>query len=177
MTALTCVNISPTCVWMDAAFPRPQATAANATWATNRMCVESVLVRTKHWNKHIPINFLKYLSHIVSCNANVKNMHCTAIFCWFKELSCSVCWCLQGKSAKDVIHFRLILSLSKDGSWFFVCFLFHSPDVDECVSNPCINGDCVNTPGSYNCKCHEGYQGTPTKQACIGMSGFQHLLL
>lgn len=42
------------------------------------------------------------------------------------------------------------------------------PDVDECVSNPCINGDCVNTPGSYHCKCHEGYQGTPTKQACIG---------
>lgn len=46
-------------------------------------------------------------------------------------------------------------------------------DVDECVSNPCVNGDCVNTPGSYHCKCHEGYQGTPTKQACIGM--FQSL--
>lgn len=38
------------------------------------------------------------------------------------------------------------------------------------MSNPCINGDCVNTPGSYHCKCHEGYQGTPTKQACIGTS-------
>lgn len=42
--------------------------------------------------------------------------------------------------------------------------------MDECVSNPCINGDCVNTPGSYHCRCHEGYQGTPTKQACIGTS-------
>lgn len=42
--------------------------------------------------------------------------------------------------------------------------------MDECVSNPCINGDCVNTPGSYHCKCHEGYQGTPTKQACNGIS-------
>lgn len=51
----------------------------------------------------------------------------------------------------------------------FALFLF-SPDVDECVSNPCINGDCVNTPGSYHCRCHEGYQGTPTKQACIGVS-------
>lgn len=38
------------------------------------------------------------------------------------------------------------------------------------MSNPCINGDCVNTPGSYHCRCHEGYQGTPTKQACIGTS-------
>lgn len=43
-------------------------------------------------------------------------------------------------------------------------------DLDECSSNPCVNGDCINTPGSYHCKCHEGYQGTPTKQACIGMS-------
>lgn len=48
-------------------------------------------------------------------------------------------------------------------------------DVDECVSNPCVNGDCVNTPGSYHCKCHEGYQGTPTKQSCIGM--FQSLTM
>ncbi|GAA6104086.1 fibrillin-2b [Tachysurus ichikawai] len=40
-------------------------------------------------------------------------------------------------------------------------------DMDECSSNPCVNGDCINTPGSYHCKCHEGYQGTPTKQACI----------
>ncbi len=41
--------------------------------------------------------------------------------------------------------------------------------MDECVSNPCVNGDCVNTQGSYHCKCHDGYQGTPTKQACIGL--------
>lgn len=41
-------------------------------------------------------------------------------------------------------------------------------DVDECTSNPCSNGDCVNTPGSYYCKCHAGFQRTPTKQACIG---------
>lgn len=51
-----------------------------------------------------------------------------------------------------------------------MCSYFPAPDVDECVSNPCVNGDCANTDGSYHCKCHEGYQGTPTKQACIGMS-------
>lgn len=51
----------------------------------------------------------------------------------------------------------------------YIYIISFSLDVDECVSNPCINGDCVNTPGSYHCKCHEGYQGTPTKQACIGM--------
>lgn len=45
-----------------------------------------------------------------------------------------------------------------------------STDVDECVSKPCSNGDCVNTQGSYHCKCHEGYQGTLSKQACVGKS-------
>ncbi|KAL7976126.1 hypothetical protein Chor_008374 [Crotalus horridus] len=40
-------------------------------------------------------------------------------------------------------------------------------DMDECSSSPCLHGDCVNTPGSYHCKCHEGFQSTPTKQACI----------
>jgi hypothetical protein len=47
-------------------------------------------------------------------------------------------------------------------------FLLLLTDVDECTSNPCTNGDCVNTPGSYYCKCHTGFQRTPTKQACIG---------
>lgn len=45
---------------------------------------------------------------------------------------------------------------------------FLRADVDECSSSPCVHGDCVNTPGSYHCKCHEGFQSTPTKQACIG---------
>lgn len=48
-------------------------------------------------------------------------------------------------------------------------------DVDECTSNPCTNGDCVNTPGSYYCKCHAGFQRTPTKQACIGKAVCFHI--
>lgn len=26
-------------------------------------------------------------------------------------------------------------------------------DIDECVSNPCSNGNCTNTPGGYECSC------------------------
>ncbi|KAK4808060.1 hypothetical protein QYF61_017080 [Mycteria americana] len=48
-----------------------------------------------------------------------------------------------------------------------LCQAFLVADVDECSSSPCVHGDCVNTPGSYHCKCHEGFQSTPTKQACI----------
>lgn len=43
-------------------------------------------------------------------------------------------------------------------------------DMDECASSPCHHGDCVNTPGSYHCRCHEGFQATLTKQACVGMA-------
>ncbi|CAI9767174.1 unnamed protein product [Fraxinus pennsylvanica] len=33
-------------------------------------------------------------------------------------------------------------------------------DIDECNNYPChSNGICYNTPGSYNCSCHDGYSG------------------
>lgn len=28
-------------------------------------------------------------------------------------------------------------------------------DIDECLSNPCINGKCANLPGTYECKCYD----------------------
>ena len=38
----------------------------------------------------------------------------------------------------------------------FLCF----PDINECDSDPCQNnGECENTPGSYYCKCPQGYLG------------------
>lgn len=36
---------------------------------------------------------------------------------------------------------------------------FLIPDINECVSSPCYNnGSCINTQGSYNCECVEGWQ-------------------
>uniref|UniRef100_A0A3Q2WZQ1 Latent-transforming growth factor beta-binding protein 4 n=1 Tax=Haplochromis burtoni TaxID=8153 RepID=A0A3Q2WZQ1_HAPBU len=37
-------------------------------------------------------------------------------------------------------------------------------DVDECRQNPCSNGRCENTPGSYRCVCHHGYK--PQNNTC-----------
>ena len=33
-------------------------------------------------------------------------------------------------------------------------------DVDECTTNdPCVNGDCMNRDGGYNCICDSGWTG------------------
>lgn len=43
-------------------------------------------------------------------------------------------------------------------------------DVDEC-SDPinCVNGHCVNTPGSYECNCPTDYELNPTGVGCVGV--------
>lgn len=42
-----------------------------------------------------------------------------------------------------------------------------SADIDECVHQPCRNGSCKNTVGSYNCLCHPGFELTLNNQ-CTG---------
>jgi len=33
-------------------------------------------------------------------------------------------------------------------------------DRDECLQNPCVNNStCINTPGSYTCRCGTGWTG------------------
>lgn len=55
-----------------------------------------------------------------------------------------------------------------------VCFVF--ADADECVRQPCRNGTCKNTVGSYNCFCHTGFELTLNNQ-CTGKSraSYNHL--
>ena len=33
-------------------------------------------------------------------------------------------------------------------------------EIDECASNPCINGECDNQIGKFVCACNLGYEGT-----------------
>lgn len=40
-------------------------------------------------------------------------------------------------------------------------------DVDECERQPCGNGTCKNTVGSYNCLCYPGFQNSHNSD-CIG---------
>lgn len=46
---------------------------------------------------------------------------------------------------------------------FSFCLL---TDIDECETGPCVNGECVNTQGSYECECLPGYY--LEEDACLG---------
>ncbi len=45
-------------------------------------------------------------------------------------------------------------------------------DIDECNENGhiCLNGQCINKPGSYHCVCNKGYQLSPDGAFCVGKS-------
>lgn len=49
-------------------------------------------------------------------------------------------------------------------------------DIDECDRQPCGNGTCKNTVGSYNCLCFPGFELTHNND-CMGMFSEWALLL
>lgn len=36
---------------------------------------------------------------------------------------------------------------------------FTFPDVDDCLSSPCLNGKCVDKLSGYSCDCYYGFHG------------------
>lgn len=41
-------------------------------------------------------------------------------------------------------------------------------DINECLSNPCVNGVCRNLAGSYACECAPGSWLGPSGTMCLG---------
>lgn len=41
-------------------------------------------------------------------------------------------------------------------------------DINECLSNPCVNGACRNLAGSYACECGPGSRLGPSGTVCLG---------
>lgn len=63
--------------------------------------------------------------------------------------------------------FILLVLMRNTGPVFFLCWF---SDVDECQVFPgvCINGKCVNTPGSFFCQCPPGMTVDVSGRTCIG---------
>lgn len=49
-----------------------------------------------------------------------------------------------------------------------ICLFLSPTDVDECKSNPCVNGDCRNSQGSFVCLCSMGSSLDVSGLECIG---------
>ena len=54
-----------------------------------------------------------------------------------------------------------------------LCTYIAITDIDECLDNNgnCSN-DCVNTEGSYYCKCPAGYHLQPNNRICKGKHSY-----
>ena len=48
-------------------------------------------------------------------------------------------------------------------------------DVDECVSDPCVNGgSCINKPLSFECRCPPGYVGDRCQYGVLASAVIDH---
>ena len=68
----------------------------------------------------------------------------------------------------------------KSSSFIFLSTLHFSLDIDECKKQPYLcgsNGECINLPGGYFCRCNKGYRFVADKGTCKGKqnSHFQNL--
>lgn len=83
--------------------------------------------------------------------------NCTGM-CYFNK---QIAWIF-----KCLLHFSLVEDICAMGSLTLCSWT----DVDECLDPiNCVNGHCVNTPGSYECNCPTDYELNPTGVGCVGV--------
>lgn len=73
-------------------------------------------------------------------------------------------------------HTELRVGTAISVAVFIILFSLYHPsifsDINECADPVnCINGLCVNTPGSYLCNCPQDFELNPTGVGCVGEWG------
>lgn len=78
-------------------------------------------------------------------------------------------FCKWGKNNNNVKANTIIFSRILNLPWWICSILVCMwPDYDECgFGNPCENGACVNTAGSFNCFCSPPLVLDSTKRRCV----------
>lgn len=78
------------------------------------------------------------------------------------------CWTLVAAEGRGLRSREAPVSAAQgsDGGRWRVVFV----DIDECLSNPCVNGVCRNLAGSYACECAPGSRLGPSGTMCLGES-------
>lgn len=60
-----------------------------------------------------------------------------------------------------------VLAVEMKNGLICLCFT----DINECADlSICINGVCINIPGSYHCNCPPDFELSPTRVGCVGKS-------
>ena len=60
-----------------------------------------------------------------------------------------------------------------DCFYFNVLFFLNAiSEINECNSNPCVNGQCSDRLNDYQCTCNRGYHGKQCNKSKFNMTSF-----